>query len=321
MKHFVRLLVLGALLAGGTARPARAQQQAQYSQYMNNNFLLNPAVAGTEEFIDVKFSHRTQWLGLEGAPSTFYATVHSSLGKPVRRTLQQRRRRFHALGGTAYSDVTGPTRRTGLYLCYAYNLALTRKLRLALGVSGGLQQFAVNGDELRFHDAETVRGFQSALAPDASIGLWMYTPDFYVGASTGQILGTPLGFEYYQFESSSQRNVLQRHYYLTGGLRVPLNREWTLVPSALLRYTATSSPSVDLSAKFRYKRLLSLGASWRAFDSAIATFGINLTDNLTLNYTYDLGTSELAKYHGGSHEVVVGLRLKKKGKVREARFW
>lgn len=318
MKHLLRLLIMLALL--GRVGPARAQQQALYSQYMNNNFLLNPAVAGTEDFIDVKFGHRTQWVGLEGAPSTFYASIHSSLGKPTRRTLRSRRR-FHAVGATAYNDVTGPTSRTGLYMSYAYNLALTRKLRLALGVSGGFQQFAINGSKLDFHDAEVVQGGQASLVPDASVGLWMYTADFYLGVSSGQILGTPLGFEYYRSGNEDQRNVLQRHYYLTGGLRLPLNREWIMVPSALLRYTSTSSPSVDLSAKFRYKRLLWLGASWRAFDSVVAQFGVNLTDNLSLNYTYDLGTSSLAQYHSGSHEVVVGLRLKKKGRIREARFW
>lgn len=313
------MLLLAVVCA--VPRLLRAQQQAQYSQYMNNNFLLNPAVTGTEEFIDAKFSHRTQWLGIEGAPSSFYASVHSSLGRPSSRTLRARRRRFHGLGAVAYSDVTGPTRRTGLSVSYAYNLALTRKLRLALGFSGGLQQFAIDGAQLRFHDPEALGGSQAALAPDASVGLWMYSPDFYLGASTTQILGTPLGFEYYQLGTAAQRNVLQRHYYFTGGLRVPLNREWTLVPSVLVRYTATSSPSVDVSAKFRYKRLLSLGASLRTFHSAIALVGINLTDNLSLNYTYDLGTSGLARYQGGSHEVVVGLRVKKRGRIRESRFW
>jgi len=320
MKQFLRFFLALALVAG-LAQPGQAQQQSLYSQYMNNNFLLNPGVAGTEDNIDVKFSNRTQWVGLEGAPRTFYASIHSSLGKPTRRTMRQRRRRFHAMGGVAYNDVTGPTRRSGLYASYAYNIALTRKLRMAMGISGGLQQFSVAGNELRFRDTEVVQGGQASVVPDANVGLWLYSPDFYLGASAAQILGTPLGFEYYRTGTESQRNVLQRHYYLTGGLRVPLNREWTMVPSLLLRYTTTSTPSVDVSAKFRYKRLLWLGASVRTFESASGLFGINLSDNLSINYTYDLGISSLSQFNAGSHEVVLGLKLKKRSRIREARFW
>ena len=78
MKIALTLLLPLLLLA---AAPALAQQQAQYSQYMNNNYLLNPGATGVEDYIDVKFSYRTQWTGLEGAPKTYYASINSSLGK------------------------------------------------------------------------------------------------------------------------------------------------------------------------------------------------------------------------------------------------
>jgi len=168
----------------------------------------------------------------------------------------------------------------------------------------------VDGTQLRFHEAiENGRGYQASLVPDANVGLWMYSPDFYLGVSSAQIRGTPLGFEYYRSGTESQCNVLQRHCYFTGGLRVPFNREWTMVPSVLLRYTTITWPSVDVSAKFRYKRLLWLGASLRGVESASGLFGINFNSSLSLSYTYDLGVSNLAQYRTGSHEVMLGLRV------------
>ena len=178
------LLVI--LLAACTARYGQAQQQAQYSQYMNNNYILNPAVAGTEEYVDVKFSYRTQWTGLEGAPKTYYVSAHSSLGKrqsQSKRTIRDWRRGFHALGGLLYNDVTGPTSRAGIYGSYTYNLALTRTMRAALGASAGMQQFAIDGQKLQFHDPNNHPGSQASQVPDATVGVWVYSPNFYVGIS------------------------------------------------------------------------------------------------------------------------------------------
>jgi type IX secretion system PorP/SprF family membrane protein len=125
MKTTLPFFLLVPLLAFA-ARSGQAQQMAQYSQYMNNNYLLNPAVAGTEDYIDVKLSYRAQWTGIEGAPRTYYASVNSSLGDlrtQSKRTLRDWQGGFHALGAIVYSDVTGPTSRTGLYGSYTYNLA------------------------------------------------------------------------------------------------------------------------------------------------------------------------------------------------------
>src|ERR687889_717164 len=109
MKRVLTVLLLPLLLLASA--PARAQQQAQYSQYMNNNYILNPGTTGVEDYIDVKFSYRTQWTGLEGAPKTYYASASSSLGKwrsTPKRTIHDRRRPFHAVGSLVYKDVTGP---------------------------------------------------------------------------------------------------------------------------------------------------------------------------------------------------------------------
>jgi type IX secretion system PorP/SprF family membrane protein len=323
MKRALTLLLLPLLLA---AVSARAQQQAQYSQYMNNNYLLNPGATGVEDYIDVKFSYRTQWTGLEGAPKTYYASINSSLGKwrsTGKRTIHDRRRPFHAIGGLVYNDVTGPTSRTGLYASYAYNLVLTPDLRLALGVSAGMQQFAVDGQQLRFFDPTTQAASAASRVLDGSVGLWMYSSRFYVGLSGAQLLGNKLNFSYGPnlLDAGAPGNTLKRHYFATAGVRLPLSSDWSLVPSVLVKAVDPAPLSVDLNAKLKYQDLLWVGVSWRAFDSAVAMVGLSY-EEFTLGYSYDAGLSELAGYHGGSHEVLLGLRIKKKAQVVcTNRFW
>ena len=324
MKRALPVLLLPLLLLA--AAPARAQQQAQYSQYMNNNYLLNPGATGVEDYIDVKFSYRTQWTGLEGAPRTYYASISSSLGKwrsTPKRTIHDRRRPFHAIGGLVYNDVTGPTSRTGAYASYACNLVLTPKIRAALGVSAGMQQFAVDGQQLRFFDPTTRAASAASRVLDASVGLWVYSSDFYVGVSGAQLLGNQLNFSYGPnlLDAGAPGNSLKRHYFATAGVRVPLSDDWSLVPSVLVKAVSPAPLSLDLNAKLKYQDLLWAGVSWRAFDSAVAMVGLSY-EQFTLGYSYDAGLSELASYHGGSHEVLLGLRLKKKAQVVcTNRFW
>lgn len=324
MKKFLRQLAIIGTLAALAGRPVQAQQQAQYSQYMNNNYILNPAVAGTEDVIDVKLSYRTQWTGLEGAPKTYYASAHSSLGQQhkSKQNMHGWRRGFHALGTIIYNDVTGPTSRAGIYGSYAYNIALTRTMRAALGISAGMQQFAIDGQQLRFHDPNNHPGSQAARVPDATVGVWVYSPNFYVGASVAQLLGNQLDFSYAQVNRLSPDNSLKRHYFVTGGLRLPLNTDWVLVPSVLVKSVRPAPISIDLNAKLKYRDVLWVGGSLRAFDAVVALVGLNLNESTSLSYSYDAGMSKLAGYHWGSHEVLLGLRLKKKPQVVcPQRFW
>ncbi|MBO3269996.1 PorP/SprF family type IX secretion system membrane protein [Hymenobacter defluvii] len=324
MKRALLLLLLPLLLLA--AVPALAQQEAQYSQYMNNNYLLNPGATGVEDYIDIKASYRTQWVGLEGAPKTFYLSGSSSLGKwrsTSKRTINDRRRPFHAIGGLVYRDVTGPTSRTSAYASYAYNLVLTPKIRAALGASIGMQQFAVDGNQLQFYDPTTVAASAASRVLDGSVGLWVYSSDFYVGVSSTQLLGNKLDFSYGpdQVSAGAPGNALKRHYFFTGGVRVPLSQDWSLVPSVLVKTVNPAPLSVDVNAKLKYRDLLWVGASWRAFDSVIALAGLSY-EQFTIGYSYDAGLSKLNNYHYGSHEILLGLRLKKKAQVVcTNRFW
>lgn len=324
MKKYLPGLLL-TLLAAGTARVGQAQQMAQYSQYMNNNYLLNPAVAGTEDYIDVKLSFRTQWVGIEGAPKTYYASVNSSLGRlhtQSKRTLHDWSRGFHAIGGLVFRDETGPISYTGVYGSYTYNLALTRSLRLALGVAVGMRQFSLDGSQLRFYNTSTVVASQASRVPDGTVGLWLYNDNFYAGVSSAQILGNQLDVAYDANARTLGPNRLERHYFLTGGVRLPLGDDVSLVPSVLVKYMKPAPVSVDINAKLKIRDILWVGASYRVNDAFSGMVGVNFSPVASLSYSYDAITSDLAGYQSGSHEVLLGLKLKKKQKaVCPDRFW
>src|SRR5436190_19335939 len=66
--------------------PVNAQQKPHYTQYILNQYILNPAITGIENYTDVKLSHRHQWVGIQDAPVTTYFTIHAPIGKKDFRT-------------------------------------------------------------------------------------------------------------------------------------------------------------------------------------------------------------------------------------------
>jgi type IX secretion system PorP/SprF family membrane protein len=128
---------------------ARSQQQAMYSQYMTNYFLLNPAVAGFEKDWNLKVGFRNQWVGFEGAPRTFYLSGETALFKGRRR---RRDKGHHGAGGYLYADKTGPSSRSGVLLSYAYHVPLAENLYLSGGLFAGVQQFRFDPNQVHLAD-------------------------------------------------------------------------------------------------------------------------------------------------------------------------
>ena len=121
-----------------------AQQRPYYTQYILNNYIINPAVAGIENYWDIKASHRHRWVGLDGAPVTTYFTVNGPLSRSENgrenptsaRTPGENPRGenfldqyhstdpHHGIGATFLNDRTGPINRFAFYGTYAYHLPL-----------------------------------------------------------------------------------------------------------------------------------------------------------------------------------------------------
>lgn len=289
---------------------AFAQQRPQYSQYMVNNFLLNPALSGIEDYADIRVSNRQQWVGLDGAPVTYYLSAHMPLNKGAASTKYAKALAHHGAGVILHTDKTGPLRRTGLTGTYAYHLPLTRTINASAGVAAGLVRNSINSADLQFtNPAEPLAGGgainQNVL--DLSLGLWVYSRNFSVGLAGAQLLenaGT--------FRASDQTDVsldLQRHYFLTGSYRFnPIGRI-DLIPSFMVKLAAPSPLSIDLNMRALYDERFWVGASYRHNDALIGMVGVYVSPLLDISYSYDATTSSLNRVSAGTHEVVVGFKL------------
>jgi type IX secretion system PorP/SprF family membrane protein len=298
MQHTRPTLFLVAVLA--CVAMARAQQLPQLTQYQFNDYVFNPAIAGSRPFFELRSGHRYQWVGIQDAPRTFTLSGTTPLGPKM------------GLGGYLFTDIVGPTRRTGIQFSYAYHLRLTEELKLSLALSGGLLQFLIDGSKIGLHDPgdpvmdDQLRG---ELLPDARFGLYLYHPRFWFGAAAPQILNNRVKFVERQGASLSR---MERHYYAMGGYRFLLNDDWRLEPSFLVKYVAPVPPKVDVTATVRYKETVWLGASYRTNDAYCAMVGLWLKKSFQFGYSYDIITSDLRNYSTGSHEVMLALTFGRK---------
>lgn len=296
MKKIYTLLTVIVCTVSGL----KAQQVPQYAQYMLNNYILNPAVSGTEDFYEVKSNNRYQWVGVTDAPRTYVLSVHGP-----------HRKHNMGFGGAVYSDVTGPTSRTGAYLSYAYHVKFSQKLKLSFGLGFGVMQFKIDGSKVTLkegNDPAMSNGVMSVISPDATFGIQLYTKKFYFGISAPQLIGNKLKF----FDNvSDAQSRLARHLLIMGGYTFNLGDNWTLQPSFLLKYVSPVPMQIDLGLKIGYRDVVWAGSAFRIKDAVSVMAGFNIGKNIILGYAYDFPMSSLKNYSSGSHEVMIGARFAK----------
>ena len=276
---------------------AIAQQIPQYSQYMVNDYILNPAITGMHDYFEVKSNNRIQWVGINDAPRTFLLSVHGPFSKYNM-----------GLGGAIFSDVTGPTSRTGAYLSYAYHLKLSSSLKLGLGLSVGLLQYRIDDSKITWYtDGDpAATNNRTIYTADATFGFNLYHDNFNVGFSAPQIIGNPLKF---QENDSDPQSALARHFMIMGAYTFHLG-DFDIQPSVLLKYVSPTPLQIDGGLKFTYRDMVWLGATYRHDDAVSAMVGYTHKSFLMFAYSYDVAMSNLKNYSSGTHEVMIGVRFK-----------
>jgi type IX secretion system PorP/SprF family membrane protein len=278
---------------------ATAQQTPHYSQYMMNNFAFNPAVAGSKDCINMNIGYRAQWVGFEGNPNTAFATVHSAIAKRgVRKNTNT-----HAMGLKLVNDETGPTARTSLNFAYAYHVKVSKYYVLSSGIYAGFMQYKLNGNELYVGDFgdEAIGQSQSVIvAPDLSLGLWLYSNRDYVGLSSNQLIEASVP------DVGKQTN-LTRHYTLTAGKKYGDLNGFNYIPSFKLEYAANAPLTIDGSFVFDYNNQFGAGVNYRVGDGVALMARVSFFKYFTFGYAYDIVTSKIR--YGGSqtHEILLGI--------------
>ena len=261
MKKLLLLLTLAVSLAGS------AQQRPHYTQYILNNYILNPALSGIENYTDLKLSTRDQWVGLNGAPKTMYLSVQAPIGKKDYRTTSTsfqvpgdnpRGRNYwenytaadphHGVGLTVINDKTGSFNRFTANATYAYHLGLSPTTNLSAGFSAGITNISIDrtkhdftGDGYPFDPATgaSLSGELNRLRPDIGFGMWLYSKNYFIGLSAQQII--PQKIILTDDAAFQGKGRLVPHIFLTGGYRFLIGEDFNAIPSLMVKYIQGSS--------------------------------------------------------------------------------
>lgn len=289
MKRSILTLFCLLVLSGSFA-----QQDALFSQYMFNPFAINPAYAGSRSSISTVLLHRSQWLGLDGAPHTQTFSIHSKVGETGL-----------ALGGNLAHDVIGPSRNLYGSFTAGYHLKLNVGY-LSFALRGGVFNSILNQGSISFYnqtDNFNTGGSQSAMVPSFDFGTYYYSDRFFAGISVNHLTKHEFNFDNFPADASI---FLKRHYMLNTGAVFPLGENVVLKPSVLMRYSEGSPFSVDLNASMLYKGFWWIGTSLRNLNSIVFLTEFNITDYFRAGYAFDLSLNELRNFNNGSHEIFIG---------------
>lgn len=316
-KHLSRLLTGFLLIA---AVKLQAQQKPQYTQYPFNNYLVNPAFAGIENYIDLKLGHRSQWTGLEGAPKTTYLTINAPIGdnflnggagsgNPNERSYLRTymaAEPHHGVGLQVITDKAGLISQNTIAGSYAYHLGLSPTSNLAVGLTAGVSQYAINTSAITVEnpiDPALNNGNNSKWSPDVTVGALLYGANYYTGISVQQVLSQSI------FSTNYNQSKSVPHFLLTGGLKLYMTDDLTLMPSFLVKVIDPVPTTYDVNMKLAFRDDFWIGGSYRRNDSFGILAGFNLSSLINIGYSYDITTSNLNTVSRGSHEIVIGILL------------
>jgi type IX secretion system PorP/SprF family membrane protein len=293
-----------------------AQQLPLFSQYMFNTFLINPAVAGLDGVTAINLTAREQWLGLKDAPRTHVITAQTRLDADnfITRFVHLHKNDDKGsvegkvgLGVNFYNDINGLVERTGFQFTYAYHLPFELS-ELSLGLSLTGYQLTINKSRMILNDYSDQlynNSDFSRFMPDFNFGAIYSTKDYYIGFSIAQLMQSSV-----QFGNSgvSDNYRLYRHYYIHGGYTYPINRDYVLQSSMLLKISKTAVPQMDISSKIIYQNDYWAGLSFRTGSAFVLMVGVTV-DKYSFGYAFDYNLNAIRLHSFGSHEVMITVKF------------
>ncbi len=294
MRNRINNILLLLLLVVGIK--SYGQQDPQYTQYMYNMNVLNPAYAGSEGTLNLRFLGRTQWVGIDGAPQTFTASINAPVGKRV------------GLGLSVIADKIGPASEQNVYADFSYTLPVNETGKLAFGLKGGLTMLNVDLVHLKKGESSDYmfnEDIKNKLSPNFGAGLFYYTDSYYVGLSMPNFLAT----RYIEEDKSKVSLSEELHGFLTAGYVFDVSEDLKLKPSTMMKLAPGAPLSLDLSLNALIKNFLELGVSWREGASVSGLLGVQVSRSIRLGYAYDYSLTELNNFNSGSHEIMLLMNI------------
>jgi type IX secretion system PorP/SprF family membrane protein len=308
---------------------AAAQQRPHYTQYVLNQYIINPAITGIENYTDVKISHRHQWVGFEDAPVTTYFSIHKPIGKKDYRTTPTSlsvdgenprgssywenytaAEPHHGIGFQVISDRTGPINYLTGYVTYAYHIGLTAQTSLSAGIGVGASRIGLDGSKLdisRVDPAVYTTNVINNIRPDVMAGLYLYAVNYFIGISAQQIIPQKIDFSNGQLMTKQGRTV--PHLFGVAGYRLTMGDDFNLLPSVMVKYINPVPAQFEFNAKLQYRDFAWLGGSYRKDNGFAAMAGLNISNKFNIGYAFDYTTSGMNTFSRGTHELLLGFTL------------
>lgn len=280
------------------------QQLSQYSLYMLNEVIVNPAALSKEKDNKITLMLRDQWSSFEGAPATQSISYNHLNHHKYKR------------GISIMNDVTGPISIINATISSSYSIKLYQEDRLALGAAATIMQYKIDNSQITLEDdgvadPALLGGVDKATGNSFAIGAYYYHSDYYIGLAVPSIFGSSL-----DISDNKDNNKLENHYYLNGGINVNLKNNHSIIPSFMLKKVGALPIQLDLNVRGVYNDFLWTGLSFRTSDAVVALFGIDYGQS-SFGYSYDITTSTIRIPSAGSHGLVYSYKFNTKQRDRD----
>ncbi len=279
-----------------------AQQQAQFTQYIDNMLYYNPAYAGSHDAMTFSALHRQQWMGFDGAPMSTTFSMHTPL-------------RFENLGiGVSFlNDRVGPTNITWANVDVSYSIRFKGSGRLSFGVNGGINLLNGNLLDLQKMDAGDQSlsvQYNNDIKPNFGAGVYYHSDQWFIGFAVPHILDNTKDIK----EVLNTDYISQRHYYFMVGGYINASRMLKLRPSAMFKMTENAPFALDASLAFIFYDKFWLGANYRLLESAGIYVQYQISHQFKIGYAFEFSTTQLRGHNAGTHELMLSYDLLFRGK-------
>ncbi len=300
-----RILIFALML---TCYSGFAQQDAQYSQYMYNTININPAYAGSRGVTSIFGLHRTQWVGLDGAPTTNAFSINT----PINNSRL-------GVGLSLVNDKIGPTSDNTISADISYTIPMNEVYKLSFGIKASGNIFNLDTDKLdpAVPTDPNLQNFNNDFSPNFGAGIYLHSDKLYLGFSVPNFLQDS------KYNDNDIAVFQERmNFYFIGGYVFDIGSSVKFKPAVLTKMVTGAPLQVDASANFLFFDKLMLGGAYR-WDAAVSAIaGFQVTDGLFIGYSYDMETTQLRRYNSGSHEVFLRFELfNKVSKMVSPRFF
>ena len=292
-----------------TAIVSFGQQDAQHTQYMYNTININPAYAGSRGALSIFAMHRTQWVGLDGAPVTNAFSVNTPLNSSNL-----------GLGISFINDRIGPTRENTISADLSYTIPISETFKLSFGMKATANLFDLDVNLLNpVDDDPALHNYNNKFSPNIGAGLYLHSDKAYVGFSVPNFIETNR-YDDNQDEVAIFKEKI--HYYLIAGYVFDFNNSVKFKPALLTKMVEGAPLQLDVSANFMFNEKFVVGVAYRWSAALSAMVGFQVSDGMYIGYGYDHETTELKNYNSGSHEIFLRYELfNNNGKIITPRFF